>query len=142
MRNLSSKGLSGPEAVLCAVISWWLSGFDLRSVVYLALESAVPVEMWSRRPEDLARALPGVPWDVINSHFWDSASAIPAVRHMVESSVRAWRPRNGASRVDVARAFVVKEILREAGTEVLSSGWLEAHSDEIAEARRIRRRKT
>ncbi len=141
MRDIGSKSTTGPEAVLCAVIDWWLSGFNLPALVANALETAAPDEMWSKRPEDLASALSHrIPWDRVNSHFWRSAQAIPAVRHMVEFAVRAWRA-SGPSRAQEVRQFVASVILRAAGEMVASSGWLEANAEAISAARASRRRK-
>ncbi len=140
MRDIGSKSTTGPEAVLCAAVEWWLSGFDLAGIVASALDGAIPSEMWSRRPEDLAAALSHrVPWDSVNRHFWQSAAAVPAVQHMVETAVRAWRTKG--SRVHEAKAFVASMILSTAGELVLASGYLEKHAREIVRARRSRRRK-
>lgn len=140
MRDIGSKSTTGPEAILCAAFEWWLSGFDLTGVVMSALEGASPAEMWSRRPEDLAAALSHrIPWDRVNTHFWRSADGVPAVRHMVETAVRAWRTKG--SRVQEAKAFVASLVLTTAGETVLASGYLEEHAQEIALARRARRRR-
>jgi hypothetical protein len=140
VRDIGSKSTTGPEAILCAAVEWWLSGFDLTGVVMSALEGASPSEMWSRRPEDLAAALSHrIPWDRVNTHFWRSADGVPAVRHMVEAAVRAWRTKG--SRVQEAKAFVASLVLTTAGETVLASGYLEEHAQEIALARRSRRRK-
>lgn len=140
MRDIGSKSTTGPEAILCAAVEWWLSGFDLTGVVMYALEGASPSEMWSRRPEDLAAALSHrIPWDRVNTHFWRSADGVPAVRHMVETAVRSWRTRG--SRVQEAKAFVASLVLTTAGETVLTSGYLEEHAQEIVLARRSRRRR-
>ncbi len=139
MRDIGSRSTAGPEAVIIAAFDWWLTGFDLTGVVLSALEGADPAEMWSRRPEDLAAALSHrIPWDRVNQHFWRSAEGVPAVRHMVEFAVRAWRTKGG--RVQEVKVLVASLILRSAGETVLASGWLEEHSGEIAAARRSRRR--
>ncbi len=140
MRDIGSKGVSGPEAVLLAAIDWWLTGFDLTGLVLHALEGADPADMWSRRPEDLAASLSHrIPWDRVNSHFWRSADGVPAVRHMVEFAVRSWRTKG--DRVREAKVLVASVLLRSAGEVVLTSGFLEDHADEIAAARRSRRRR-
>ncbi len=139
MRDIGSKSVTGPEAVLCVAISWWLSGFSLDKIVLHALDGVPPSDMWSRRPEDLAAALSHrVPWDRVNSHFWASAQSVPAVKHMVEEAVRSWR---GEGKVREAKQFVASSILREAGEMVLSSGFLEEHEAEIKAARAARRRR-
>lgn len=126
---------------MCAIMDWWLSGFDLVALVAHALETASPDEMWSRRPEDLGAALSHrIPWDRVNSHFWRSAQAVPAVRHMVEFAVLAWRA-SGPSRVQEVRQFVASSLLRSAGEIVLSSGWLESNAEAVAAARSSRRRR-
>lgn len=141
MLDIGSKNRTGPEAVLCAAVDWWLSGFRLDSLVASALETADPAEMWSKRPEDLAVALSHrIPWDKVNSHFWRSAQAVPAVRHMVEFAVRSWR-RTSGSRVGDAKAMVAYVILREAGEMVKSSGFIGANAEAILAARSARRRK-
>jgi hypothetical protein len=140
VRDIGSRSTAGPEAVVCAAVDWWLTGFDLTGVVLSALEGADPAEMWSRRPEDLAAALSHrIPWDRVNQHFWRSAQGVPAVRHMVEYAVRAWRTKGG--RVQEAKVFVASLILRSAGETVLASGYLEANSGPIAAARAARRRR-
>jgi len=141
VRDIGSKSTSGPEAILCAAIDWWLSGFNLSALVSSALETASPEEMWSKRPEDLGAALSHrIPWDRVNSHFWRSAQGVPAVRHMVEFAVRAWRVRGQGSKVQEAKAFVAHSVLKEAGDIVVSSGFLESNAEAIAEARLSRRR--
>lgn len=132
--------MTGPEAVLCAAVDWWLTGFDLTGAVLSALEGADPAEMWSRRPEDLAASLSHrIPWDRVNQHFWRSAQGVPAVRHMVEYAVRSWRTKGG--RVQEAKAFVASLVLRSAGETVLASGYLEANAGDIAVTRRARKRR-
>lgn len=139
MRDIGSRNTSGPQAVLCAAVSWWLSGFDLRKVVAAAVANVPVSELWSRDPTVLGSALsPGIPWERVNQSFWDSASEVPAVRHMIEEAVRRWRPLNGLGKVVEAKAFVASVILREAGEIALSSGLLEERSEEIAAARRAR----
>lgn len=142
MLDIGSKSRTGPEAVLCAAVDWWLSGFRLDSLVSNALETADPADMWSKRPEDLAVSLSHrIPWDKVNSHFWRSAQSVPAVRHMVEFAVRSWRPSPGGSRVGEARALVASLILKEAGEMVKSSGFIEANAEAIFASRSSRRRK-
>lgn len=142
MLDIGSKSRTGPEAVLCAAVDWWLSGFRLDSLVLNALEGADPADMWSKRPEDLAAALSHrIPWDRINSHFWRSAQAVPAVRHMVEFAVRSWRPTRGGSRVGDAKALIASLILKEAGEMVKASGYIEANAEAVLAARSARRRK-
>lgn len=142
MLDIGSKSRTGPEAVLCAAVDWWLSGFRLDALVSNALEAADPAEMWSKRPEDLAVSLSHrIPWDRVNSHFWRTAQSVPAVRHMVEFAVRSWRPTSGGSRVGDARALVASLILREAGEMVKDSGFLESNAGAIKAARSSRRKK-
>ena len=137
MRDIGSKSTTGPEAVVCAAFDWWLTGFDLTGVVLSALEGAAPAEMWSKRPEDLAAALSHrIPWDRVNQHFWRSAQGVPAVRHMVEHAVRAWRTEG--DRVREVKVFVASLVLRSAGETVLASGYLEANAGDIAVTRRAR----
>lgn len=125
--------------MLCAAVSWWLSGFDLRKVVAAALANVPASELWSRDPSALGAALsPGIPWERVNQSFWDSAHEVPAVRHMIEQAVRRWRPSNGSGKVVEAKTFVASVILREAGEIALASGLLEEHGEEIAAARRAR----
>ncbi len=140
MRDIGSRGISGPEAIVHAAVGWWLTGFDLTGLVLSALEGADPAEMWSRRPEDLAASLSHrIPWDRVNQHFWRSAQGVPAVRHIMESAVRSWRTKG--NRVQEAKALVASLILQDAGETVLSSGYLEANAVAISAARRARRRR-
>lgn len=127
--------------MLSAALSWWTKENPLpQDDVRRALEEAGAEDIRRRDEDSLGSALrERLRLDDRASAFWAAASVNPALRHMLEEAVRAWRVDNGLSRVQAARRFVEVQILREAGRAARESGVLEEREPEIRHARRKRR---
>ncbi|MFA5202847.1 MAG: hypothetical protein WC708_00325 [Lentisphaeria bacterium] len=141
MRDIGAKHITGPQAVLCAAVSWWLSGFDLEKLTLHFAKQVPPENFWSRNPITIANALPLFPWERVNKHFWDSAQSIPAVRRMTEQAVRAWRAKSNSYKIAEVKAFVYYSIMKEVGEIVLNSDFIKENAVVINHARRRRTRK-
>lgn len=141
MRDIGAKHVTGPQAVLCAAVSWWLSGFDLEKITLRFAERVPLEEFWSKDPVTIANALSLFPWERVNKHFWDSAQSVPAVRHMIEQAVKAWRAKNNSYKIAEAKAFIYRSIMKEVGEIILNSDFIRENADVINSARRGRTRK-
>jgi len=112
MRDLSSKSLTSSEAILTAVLIWWLSGHpDLMDRVF---ESNI----WHTPPKSLREDEVGYAiWEAskfgrAEERFWQEARGNPATKYLVELAVENWRSRGRESGISGVRAFVKTSLVR------------------------------
>lgn len=138
MRDIASNRITGPEAILVAAITWWISGRGgIGREVLAAARAADPEDMCTRADIQLGEAvLRTDPASRLLPEFFRAAGSNPAIRHLMEQAAKAWRTRNGDGRVDAVRAYAARVLAEEAGAIVKGSGILEERAVEIRSVRR------
>lgn len=142
MRDIGSNRITGPEAVLVAMVVWWFDqSTNLEKYVLQTAEKVGPAKFTSRIEYDLGLALgPELPVEKIIQNFWDMAGKNLTAKHMVDQALRARKGSNGAQKVRDTQKFVHKIIVSELGLMVKRSGFLERHEEAIKAARRRKAR--
>ena len=142
MRDIGSNRITGPEAILVAVVVWWFDqSTNLERYVLESSEKIGPSKFTSRMEHDLGLALEAeLPVDKIIQNFWDMAGKNPTIKHMVDQALRARKGSNGTQKIRDTQEFVYKIIVSELGLMVKQSGFLERHEEAIKVAKRRKAR--
>lgn len=138
VRDIASNRITGPEAILVAAITWWISGRGgISKEVLAAARSADPEDVCTRADIQLGEAILRTdPASGLLPEFFRAAGSNPAIRHLMEQAAKSWRVKNGDGRVDAVRSYAARVLAEEAGGIVKESGILEERAVEIRAVRR------
>lgn len=142
MRDISSRRITGPQAILVAAVIWWLDQLpDLESHINKALEKADLDDFTSRVDLDLGNALATCfPVDKTVQNFWDLCKRNATLKHMIEQATKAQREDTLQDKIDTTRHFVNKQILCALGEIVKQSNFIKKNSAKIKKLRRDKRK--
>jgi hypothetical protein len=134
VRDLSSKSLTGPEAVMTALLVWWLSRYP--NIIEKALSKDIwHISLRSLREDDVGYAI----WEASGFHraeerFWQEVRQDPVSKHLVEQCVLAWRSAPGERAVTSVRKFVKNSLLRLLARQARKLGKLPHRVDRVDRA--------
>jgi len=142
MRDIGSRRITGPEAILVAAVTWWFDQLpDLESQINQALEKADLNDFTSRIDFDLGNALATCfPVDKVVQNFWDLCKRNATLKHMIEQATRAQKEGAIRDKVDMTRHFVNKQIISELGAMVKRSNFVKKNLSQIKKLRRDKRK--
>jgi hypothetical protein len=138
MRDIGSRRITGPEAILVAAVIWWFDQHsDLESHIYKSLEKADLSNFTSRIELDLGKALSTCfPVDKTIQNFWDLCKYNSTLKHMIEQATRAQKEGNIQDKINITRNFVNQQILCKLGEIVKNSDFIRKNSSKIKKLRK------
>jgi protein tyrosine phosphatase len=138
MRDIGSRRITGPEAILVAAVIWWFDQHsDLEFHIHKSLEKADLSNFTSRVDFDLGNALATCfPVDKTIQNFWDLCKHNSTLKHMIEQATRARKEGTIRDKVDMTRHFVNKQIISELGAMVKRSNFIKKNLNQIKKLRR------
>lgn len=118
MKNIGSRNITGPEAILTAIVKWWLKSLP-------NLEDSIKQELLTIDPKLLTGKIDYklgevffrfFPMERMIKHFWFIASTNETTRFMIELATQSCKNKD---RVNQTKELVKKLILSEIGQIIL-----------------------
>lgn len=121
MRSINTNSISGPAAVMTAMLSWWTSQAGLQARVGAWLEGQQPTVFLDRTDQKVGER---VMQELLLEHeFWAAVDSADPLRFMSEMC--------RVHQLGYQRTYVQTELHGEVGRIVKESGWFEKNRREI-----------
>jgi hypothetical protein len=121
MRSINTNSISGPAAVMTAMLSWWTSQAGLPARISAWLEGQEPTVFLNRTDQKVGER---VMQELLLEHeFWAAVDSADPLRFMSEMC--------RVHQLGYQRTYVQTELHGEVGRIVKESGWFEKNRREI-----------
>lgn len=117
MKSISSRGITGPEAILVATVKFWASRQPIEKYISEHVKKVGSEKFKSKSPKKLGQSLEktGFPIDKMQANFWSYCKNNIFLKFMVETATKSQK----SDKVESTKLFVNNYILEFLGNTVI-----------------------